>query len=229
MSGGRPLVTLAAAGAGFAILLGVNMATTPSQQVVAADQSAAPATSPQPPATPSTPVVTSAPAAAARRGEVPAAPVFPPEAVYVGRASDGRTTVALAVSKDRAAAYLCDGRSAESWLSGRVSGASAELSGAGSTLTAQRTETGATATFTLNGHTLTAAVTPAAKPAGLYRARTSNGRTTIGWIVLPDGTQVGIANRAGTESTAPTLPPDRSVTIDGESVTGQEVRGDEQL
>ncbi len=229
MSGGRPLVTLAAAGAGFAVLLGVNMATTPAQTVVATDQATPAVTSPPPSATASSPVAASATVAPAPSGEVPAAPAFPPEAVYVGRASDGRTTVALAVWNDRAAAYLCDGRSAESWLTGTVSGGSAQLAGAGSRLTAQRSETGAAVSFTLGGRTLTAAVAPAAKPAGLYRAKTSNGRTTIGWIVLPDGTQVGIANRAGTETTAPTLPSDKSVIIDGESVTGQEVRGDEQL
>ncbi len=229
MSGGRPLVTLAAAGVGFAVLLGVNMATTPAKTVVGTDQSAATVTSAAPSATASSPAAASATPAPVRSGEIPAAPAFPPEAVYVGRASDERTTVALAVWNDKAAAYLCDGRSAESWLTGTVSGSSAQLSGAGSKLTARRTESGATVSFTLGGRTLTAAVAPAAKPAGLYRAKSSNGRTTIGWIVLPDGTQVGIKNSAGTPTTAPTLPPDKSVTIDGEPVTGQEVRGDEQL
>ena len=55
MSAGRPLLTLAAAGAGFAILLGVDMVSTPAPAVVATDQPAAATTpavgSPAAPAT----------------------------------------------------------------------------------------------------------------------------------------------------------------------------------
>ncbi|MGV1007252.1 MAG: hypothetical protein ACOYBY_01430 [Dermatophilaceae bacterium] len=229
MSAGRPLLTLAAAGAGFAILLGVDMVSTPAPAVVATDQPAA-ATTPAV-GSPAAPATAAGPASVAATGAVatPAAAAFPPEAVYVGRASDGRTTVALAVRNERAAAYLCDGRSAEAWLTGTVTASTAALSGAGSTLTAQPAAGGATVSFALGGRTLTATLAPAAKPAGLYRARTSNGRTTVGWIVLPDGTQVGIENSAGTPTPAPSLPSDRSVTLDGQAVTGQEVRGDEQF
>jgi hypothetical protein len=201
------------------------MVTTPTPTAATSEQQAAPSAVSG--ASPEVPAATAS-VSAAGAGAAAAAPAFPPEVVYVGRASDGRTTVALAVRGDRAAAYLCDGRSAEAWLTGTVTAGSAHLSGAGSTLAAEPSATGSTVSLVLGGRTLTAALAPAAKPAGLYRARTSNGRTTVGWIVLPDGTQVGIENTDGTPTTAPPLPPELSVAIDGQAVTAQEVRGDEQ-
>jgi hypothetical protein len=68
----------------------------------------------------------------------------------------------------------------------------------------------------------------AKKPAGLYRARGS--KTTIGWIVLEDGSQVGIQT-AGAESTAaPELNPESpQVSANGESLDAKPVNGDEDL
>ena len=43
----------------------------------------------------------------------------------------------------------------------------------------------------------------AKRPAGLYRARGS--KTTIGWIVLPDGSQVGVQTTGSDSSAAPRL------------------------
>jgi hypothetical protein len=64
--------------------------------------------------------------------------------------------------------------------------------------------------------------------AGLYQSRrVVDGITTrIGWIVLPDGTQVGIRNNGGTRTPAPPLNPattqarDGGQTIQAERVSG---------
>jgi hypothetical protein len=223
VSSGRPLVTLAAAGAGFAVLLGVNMATTPQPAVVAD----APAAATSSPAAPSSTAAQPPQPATPAQTAPPTGPVFPAEAVYAGRAADGRTTVAVAVWSGKAAAYICDGRSVESWLTGTASGGTASLTGQGSTLTARKTPTGIATEFTVGGRAYTATAVPATKPAGLYRGR--SGSTTIGWIVLPDGTQVGIASSGGMPQSAPSLTPGQPATVDGTQVTGQEVRGDEQF
>jgi hypothetical protein len=66
-----------------------------------------------------------------------------------------------------------------------------------------------------------------AKPAGLYRARGS--KTTIGWIVLEDGSEVGIQTTS-TVSSAPQLDPaDPEVTVNGEKLDAAPVSGDEDL
>jgi hypothetical protein len=47
------------------------------------------------------------------------------------------------------------------------------------------------------------------KPAGIYEARADGFTNSIGWIVLPDGSQVGIHNINGERSPAPHLDPDQ--------------------
>jgi hypothetical protein len=68
----------------------------------------------------------------------------------------------------------------------------------------------------------------AKQPAGLYRARGS--KTTIGWIVLPDGSQVGVQTTGSDSSAAPQLDPENPrLTVDGESLDAAPVNGAEDL
>ena len=68
-------------------------------------------------------------------------------------------------------------------------------------------------------------LTEAEPPAGLYRARGS--KTAIGWIILPDGSQVGIQTTGEESAPAPKLDPDNpEVTVDGEQLQGEPVSGD---
>jgi hypothetical protein len=68
----------------------------------------------------------------------------------------------------------------------------------------------------------------AEKPAGLYRA--SGSKTTIGWIVLEDGSQVGVQSTGSETSAAPQLDPENpQVTVDGENLNAAPVNGDEDL
>jgi hypothetical protein len=72
------------------------------------------------------------------------------------------------------------------------------------------------------------AIDEAKKPAGLYRARGS--KTTIGWIVLEDGSQVGIQTAAADSAAAPELNPESpQVTANGESLDAKPINGDEDL
>ena len=65
----------------------------------------------------------------------------------------------------------------------------------------------------------------ATPPAGLYQGSgTVNGAPNrIGWIVLPDGSQVGVRNKNGTREPAPGLDPRalRAVTVEGGRIEPQ--------
>ncbi len=73
------------------------------------------------------------------------------------------------------------------------------------------------------------AIKEAKKPAGLYRARGS--KTTIGWIILEDGSEVGIeTDEGGTSKAAPRLDPNQpKVTANGEDLTAAPVEGNEDI
>jgi serine/threonine protein kinase len=152
------------------------------------------------------------------------------EAVFTGRSSGNELTVAVGVKDGRAAGYLCDGKKVEAWVEGTLSGDRLTLHG-------RPSDTGITATVgqrsllgdvVVGGTVRPFAAQIAAGAEGLYESRrTVEGITTrIGWIVLPDGTQVGIRNDGGERSTAPRLDPltleavDEGLPIRAERLSG---------
>ncbi|MEU6844939.1 hypothetical protein ABZ930_24020 [Streptomyces sp. NPDC046716] len=150
------------------------------------------------------------------------------KSAYAGRTDDGTAAVSVSVRGDRAIAYYCDGRTKESWLKGPVGDdGSLRLSGAH----------GAELTGTLKGDRIRGTVEtgdrPAAftarkavKPSGLYRATTEvrGARIDGGWIVLPDGRQVGVLERDGVPRAAPRIDPETgAVIVDGERLTARPV------
>jgi hypothetical protein len=143
------------------------------------------------------------------------------ESVYSGRSSGTQVT---------AAAYVCNGKTVEAWLQGSVNGNQLSLTG----------NNGAGLTGSMSGLNLFGTVTPSAgvsfpfaaalspHPAGVYQARIEvNGLATrIGWAVLPDGTQVGIAVEGKAKVPAPALNlSNGSFTLDGSSFTASLVAG----
>jgi hypothetical protein len=156
------------------------------------------------------------------------------EAVYAGRSSNNQVTVAIQTDGDQAVAYVCNGRTIEAWLQGSVHGNQVSLSGLH----------GANLTGTLSGLGMFGMVTPSAglnlpfsaglspRPAGVFQARiTVNGLATrIGWAVLPDGTQLGVAVSGPTKSAAPSLDlSDGSFTLDGKSFQASPVAGNQTV
>ena len=225
-----PLVTLAAVALAFAIMFTVNMLSGPpgSSSAGTAGPSAAPttgaATSPSP-----QPTKTAVATSSVSSSESVDDNKFPEKVVYAGRTDDGSATIAVAVLGDQAAAYLCDGRSVESWFRGTVEGADISLkSKSGATLQATLDGDHIKGTVEIKNDTQKFEINEANKPAGLYRARGS--KTTIGWIVLEDGSQVGVQTTGTDSSAAPQLDPEiPQVTVDGESLNAALVNGDEEL
>lgn len=129
--------------------------------------------------------------------------------VYAGRSSGGQVTLAVSITGPKAVAYVCNGRTIEAWLQGSVTGNQVALSG----------HNGADLTSTISGLAMFGTVSASAgqsfpfsaalspRPAGVYRADVQINRlaTVIGWAVLPDGTEVGLAVAGATRYPAPTL------------------------
>ena len=226
-----PVITLAAAALVGAGLFTADVLTDPARTraaetpvAAAVATAAATSTTTAPPtattttsASPST-TTTSAPATAA---------AYLSTAVYVGRDAARRTSVAVAVRDGKVAAYVCDGRSVESWLTGTASGTTATLVGGGDRLVAEATEGGLHVTGTVRGRPVDVTAALASAPAGLYRL--DGNSTTIGWIIQPDGTQVGLKVSGGNVAPAPVLIPGQAVTVDGRTATPQEVSGDDRF
>ncbi|MFI9829868.1 hypothetical protein ACIHIX_19505 [Streptomyces sp. NPDC051913] len=152
-----------------------------------------------------------------------------PNADYAGRTDDDSSAVAVSLRDGRAIAYFCDGRDKESWLKGDVEDdgtmkltgkGGAELNG---TLKAGKRISG---TVDIGGGHYAFTADKAIKPSGLYRATATvrDAKFDGGWIVLKDGTQVGILDKNGKPSPAPEIDPETgAVTIEGRQLTARPV------
>jgi hypothetical protein len=206
-----PLITLAAVAVAFAIMFIVNMLATPPGNSTTGTAS--------PPASPSS--------TASERDD--GDDTFPEEVVYAGRAEDNAGAVAVAVLGDQAAAYFCDGRNVESWFRGPVEGTDISLtSKSDATLEARLDGDHIKGSVQINDDTVKFEIDEAKKPASLYRAGGS--KTTIGWIVLEDGAQLGVQTTGADSSAAPQLDPESpQVTVDGENLNATPVSGTEDF
>jgi hypothetical protein len=229
-----PLVTLAGLVLAFAIMFGVNIANSAPRSGEYANPSASASASPTPTTEVQSPAATekASPAATPRKTatQAPRTEQFPNKIVYAGRTKDRSTALAVAVLGDQAAAYVCDGRSVESWLRGTAKDGEVKLtSKTGDKLEAKLEGAVLTGTIEVRDRRHTFAIKEAKKPAGLYRARGS--KTVIGWIILEDGSEVGIeTDEGGASKAAPPLNPDQpKVTANGEDLTAAPVEGDEDI
>jgi hypothetical protein len=159
----------------------------------------------------------------------PAAPV-----TYAGRTSGNEATIAIALRDGQVAAYLCDGREVESWLQGSIADGRLTVQGARDSSATGVVEGNAIfGTVSVNGQQWPYSAQLASSPAGLYEGNaTANGVSNrIGWIVLQDGSQVGIWNRNGIRQPAPLLDPESlsDLTVDGYRLDPQRVAGDTKV
>ncbi|GIG08114.1 hypothetical protein ACFQZ4_12030 [Catellatospora coxensis] len=220
-----PIITLLAGLALAAVLITVNLSLTKGggepdpAGLGAAVASAAPAAS-----TPPSPTVAASASAAA-----PDAPAEKVNATWAGTVDGGGATIAIAVTDGVAVAYLCDGKKAEVWLQGTAADGKLALTGKkGATLTGTFGGGKATGTVTANGRKWTFTVKAVAKPSGLYRATATvrNAKVVGGWIVLPDGSQVGVVTVDDVPQPAPAIDPATgAVTVDGAALTAAPVTG----
>ena len=229
MSTRGPLFTLASVVVVAGVLLWVNALVGPTTAPTSSSDYSAPTWTEPPPSSPTPSSPSPSEAAPSSTAEPTAL-----QAVYAGETGGSEATVAVAVNGDRAAAYLCDGDTVETWLQGSVTGDQISLTGRNT----------AALTGTISGGVMSGTVTTstgqawpfsadeAQPPAGIYEARTTiDGLATrIGWVVLPDGTQVGIQNVGGDRSPAPALDlEDTTFTLDGAAQEATPVDGSDTV
>jgi hypothetical protein len=206
------------------------VANTAGDQKPGVNVPAPPADSPggaQPPASNEAPPPSSEAPAKPKPPPAPPAPTFPAEAMYAGDAEGTDLAIAVAVKGDEAAAYLCDGGQVESWLKGTIAEGKLNLESKNKkdSLVAGLKGKNLTGTVSVGGDELPFTIAVADAPAGLYRGE--NGATTVGWIVLPNGKQVGIANTGDNPMPAPPLDVEEgAVTMNGDRVEAQKIEGD---
>ena len=231
-----PLVTLAGLVVAFALFFGINLASSAPRQATNPEySSASPSASSadQTSETPSPSATEQASGTASPNRTATAEPAgdeFPNKVVYAGRTDDDRAAIAVAVLGDQASAYLCDGRNVESWMRGTAQDGELKLRAKnGDTLEAKLDGSKIEGKIEIGDEKLDFRVGEAKRPAGLYRARGT--KYTIGWIVLSDGSQVGIETRNdGTSTKAPELDPNQpAVEANGENVTAKPVEGDDDI
>lgn len=225
-----PLLTLAAVAVAFAIMFTVNMlASPPGSSSTGTPTPAAPATASASASPGSQETETAAASPSPSATESAEDSKFPQKVVYAGRAEDGAGAIAVAVLGTQAAAYFCDGRSVESWFRGAVTGSDISLkSKDGATLQASLDGDHLKGSLRIKNERVRFEINEAKKPAGLYRARGS--QTTIGWIVLEDGSEVGLQTTGQDSTPAPELDPENpQVTVDGQELDAAPVSGDEDL
>jgi hypothetical protein len=152
-------------------------------------------------------------------GSGPAAPDG--TVTYAGYVEGRAATVAIVVNNGIALAYVCDGNVVEAWLQGTMANGLIELSGAKGSLTGTYGDGEVTGEVTAGPRTWDFTVPTVQPPSGAYRsAEGLRDRLDASWVVLPDGTQVGV-DRTGGEP-RPADPFDlatRTATVDGFSVT----------
>ena len=186
MKRNTPLITLLTGAALGIALLVASMLATPSN---APTGYAGAATS-----TPASAAVASSSAAATSpTATATANPQF--RADYAGRVKGGiHASVAISIHGTQAIAYACNGSSVEAWLKGTAAGGRLALTGKnGAVLTGNYDSRRAFGNVSADGITYAFSVYPVPKTSGLYQATADVRGATIkaGWIVLPDGTQVG--------------------------------------
>jgi len=185
-------------------------ASTASGTAPATTPTTAPATTPTSApaaATTSAPAVTPTSASAAAPATTPAAAAsssksyVPPQADYVAQVNGGGAAVAISVHKGKAVAYVCNGHAVAAWYRGTAAHGKLNLTGKnGATLSVDYGAGKAAGSLKADGvqYSFSApmvhgVVPTGQRPPGLYEATATVDGVSIkaGWIVLPDGSQVG--------------------------------------
>jgi hypothetical protein len=216
-----PIVTLGAGlvVAGVLYTLNVDLSNDVARNNAAASQTttqAPPAARPSTAAPPAAPPSSAAPPStgsgnAAQQGTV----------TYAGTVDGGAASLGIVVNNGKAIAYVCDGKSTEAWMDGSMANGEAQLSGAKGTLAGTYGNGQVTGTVTAGKKSWTFTVNVVTPPSGLYRSQAAlRGKLDASWVVLGNGTQVGVETRPdGTVQGAPPFDMNsKTVTVNGTQI-----------
>jgi hypothetical protein len=193
MKRNTPLITLLTGAALGVILLVASMLSTPSKAPAGYSAAATPA----PASTAATASSPASPASSSPASPSPTATALvtaPTRADYAGEVQGGGASVAISIHGGQAIAYVCNGSVIESWFKGTAVGGVLLMTGKNHAHLSAIYDFGkATGDVLAHGKDYKFAVSVVHKPSGLYQAIAVVRGATIkaGWIVLPDGRQVG--------------------------------------
>jgi hypothetical protein len=219
-----PIITLGAGLviAGVLYTLNVDLSNDVARNNASATQTTAAATrqpvtnTPElpPPSTPSS----SAPAPATGDGSGNAAQQA--TATYAGAVDGGAASLGIVVNNGKAIAYVCDGKAAEAWLDGSMANGQISLKSAKGTLTGTYGNGQIKGTVTAGTKSWAFTIKAVAPPSGLYRSQASlRKKLDASWVVLPNGTQIGVQNDNGTLKAAPAFDLNtKTLNVDGTAV-----------
>ena len=215
MKRNTPLITLLTGAALGIVLLVASMLATPSKAPAGYAGAATP--TPASAATVASSSAAASPTAAASSSSATASADAQFRADYAGRVKGGiHASVAISIHGTQAIAYACNGSSVEAWLSGTASGGRLTLTGKnGAVLTGNYDSRRAFGNVSADGITYAFSVYTVKKPSGLYRATADvrGAKIKAGWIVLPDGTEVGsLESNADSAAPSATAAPPLNVT-----------------
>jgi len=210
-----PYLTLLTGAALGVVLLVASMLATPK----------APA-APVAAATPAPAASAAQPSSAAPTPTATAVANVPAKANYAGEVKGGGASVAISIHHGQAIAYVCNGSVIEAWLKGTAANGHLTMTGKGhARLSATYRTNRAVGHVIAHGVRYTFSAPAVHKPSGLYQAIAvvRGAKIKAGWIVLPDGTQVGSlepdANAAApTAKPAPALDVTTGTAQDGDTV-----------
>ncbi len=154
------------------------------------------------PKAPASPIAAATPAPASSASAQPASPTptatavanVPARANYAGEVNGGGASVAISIHHGQAIAYVCNGSVIEAWLKGTAANGHLTMTGKGhARLSATYRTKRAVGHVVAHGVRYTFSAPAVHKPSGLYRsiAIVRGAKIKAGWIVLPDGSQVG--------------------------------------
>jgi len=196
MKRNTPLITLLTGAALGVVLLIASMMSTPSKAPAGYAATATPTAAAAAPST-SAPASAAAPSTSAPASPTPTATAYasaPAQANYAGKVQGGGASVAISIHGSQAIAYVCNGSTVEAWLKGTAADGKVVMTGKNHARLTVAYGTGrVTGNVVAHDTRYSFAVHTVNKPSGLYEATAVVRGATIkaGWIVLPDGTQVG--------------------------------------
>jgi hypothetical protein len=210
-----PYLTLLTGAALGVVLLVASMLATPKAP-------AAPAAA----ATPAPAASAAQPSSAAPTPTATAVANVPAKANYAGEVKGGGASVAISIHHGQAIAYVCNGSVIEAWLKGTAANGHLTMTGKGhARLSATYRTKRAVGHVVAHGVRYTFSAPAVHKPSGLYQAIAivRGAKIKAGWIVLPDGTQVGSVEPDADAATpsakpAPALDVTTGTAQDGDTV-----------
>ena len=227
MKRNTPLITLLTGAALGVILLIASMLATPAKAPTGYTATTTPAPASTAAAAPAPASTAAASPPSASPAPTATAPVTAPtRADYAGKVQGGGASVAISIHGGQAIAYVCNGSAIEAWYKGSAVGGVLIMTGKNNAhLSAIYDFDKVTGDILAHGVDYRFQVGVVHKPSGLYQATAVVRGTTVkaGWIVLPNGTQVGSLEpdadaAAPSATTAPALDVAAGTARDGSTV-----------